>query len=57
MFGKLLDSALKAPGDIAKAATETAVRLPGVPLDVAERAIDGAERGLDKLTDPGRKRP
>lgn len=57
MFGKLIDSALKAPGDIAKATAETAARLPGVPLDVAERAIDGAERGIDKLTDPRRGRP
>lgn len=47
-----LDKALSLPGDVAKAAAETAAQLPGIPLDVAEKTVEGAEKGMDKLTDP-----
>ena len=48
MFG--LDKALKAPGEIAKQAARTAAQLPAVPLDVADKAREGLEEGIEKIT-------
>lgn len=51
-----LDKALNLPGDAAKAAAEVAARLPGIPLDIADKTVEGTEKGMDKLIDP-KKRP
>jgi hypothetical protein len=48
MFG--LDKALKAPGEIAKQAARTAAQLPAVPLDVADKAREGLEEGIEQVT-------
>lgn len=50
MFG--LDNALKAPGEIAKAAARGAAQLPVVPFDVVDQARQGMEEGIDKVTRP-----
>jgi hypothetical protein len=50
MFG--LDKALKLPGEIAKQTARTAAQLPAVPFDVADKAREGVEEGIEKLTQP-----
>lgn len=50
MFG--LDKALKLPGEIAKQTARTAAQLPAVPFDIADKAREGVEEGIDKLTEP-----
>ncbi len=52
MFG--LDKVLQAPGEIAKQAARTAAQLPAVPIDVADKAREGMEEGIEKLTEPDR---
>lgn len=48
MFG--LDKALKLPGEIAKQTARTAAQFPAVPFDVADKAREGVEEGIGKLT-------
>jgi hypothetical protein len=48
MFG--LDKALKVPGQIAKDAAKTAAQLPAVPFDVADKAREGLEEGIEQVT-------
>jgi len=50
MFG--LDKALKLPGEIAKQSARAAAQLPAVPFDVADKAREGMEEGIEKLTEP-----
>ena len=47
-----LDKIIDAPAKVAEAAAEGAARLPGVPLDVADAALKGADKGIGKLTEP-----
>lgn len=51
MIGKLIDAAVKAPGQIVEAAAETVTRLPEVPIRMVEAAVRGADRGLDRVGD------
>ncbi len=53
MFG--LDKALRIPGEIAKDAAKTAAQLPAVPWDIADKAREGLEEGIEQVTDPKRK--
>ena len=54
MFG--LDKALKAPGELAKQAARTVAQLPAVPFDVADQARRGMEEGIEKLTEPEKRK-
>jgi hypothetical protein len=53
MFG--LDTMLKAPGQIAREAAKAAAQLPAVPFDVADKAREGMEEGIEKLTSSDEK--
>jgi len=54
MFG--LDKALKIPSELAKGTARAAAQLPAVPLDVADKAREGVEEGIEKLTEPDRRK-
>lgn len=59
MIGKLIDAAIKAPGQLAEAAAETVARLPEAGVRVVDGATRGAERGLERTADAldGKDRP
>lgn len=49
-----LDKALAAPGKLVGGVVEVAASLPAVALDVAEKAVEGAEKGIDRVGDVGK---
>lgn len=49
-----LDNVLKAPGKVVGGVVEVAASLPAVALDVAEKAVEGVEKGLDRVGDVGK---
>jgi hypothetical protein len=54
MFG--LDKALQLPGQLAKEAAKATAQLPAVPLDVADKAREGLEEGIENVTSGEDKR-
>lgn len=48
----LIDKLIDLPGNAAQAAAEAVVRAPFIPLDVIDKAIEGAEHGFDKALEP-----
>lgn len=49
-----LDNVLKAPGKVVGGVVEVAASLPAVALDVAEKAVEGVEKGIDRVGDVGK---
>lgn len=49
-----LDKALAAPGKLVGGAAEAVASLPAVALDVAEKAVEGVEKGLGRVGDVGK---
>ena len=44
-----LTKPMRIPGDLAKAAAKATAQLPAVPFDVADKAREGLEDGIDQV--------
>lgn len=44
-----LDKLVEVPGKIVGGTVEVVASLPAVALDVAEKAVEGAEKGIDRV--------
>ena len=46
-----IDVAIDLPGKVVETAVETITRIPEVGIKVVEGAIDGVEKGIEKIDD------
>lgn len=49
LLGKVVDTVIDLPGDVAKAATEVVTRLPESGLKIAKGVEKGANKALEKI--------
>lgn len=47
----MFDKLIKAPGKLAQDLAEAAAQVPTIPLDVAEKTVEGAIKGIEKATE------
>ncbi len=49
LFDDIIDSVVKLPGKIVESGAEIVTRIPEIPIRMVDGAINGVEKGVDKV--------